>query len=87
MGQHFYWTCLLIALCFNLFQCQYLLDSISNIVNYYSDVYDNQNIIMGNSYLEPCHTLFSGFMFSYNYFNLVKGNTCFKGQDLCIGLI
>lgn len=65
---------------------QYFLDFISNIIDHYSDVYDN-HIAMGDFNLEPSHALLSAFMISDNFYNLIKTSTCFKGQGSCIDLI
>ena len=35
---------------------------------------------MSDFNLEPFHTLLSGLMDNHNYFNLIRGNTSFKGQ-------
>ena len=60
------------------------MDSISNITDHYSDVYNNH---FHDFNLELTHTLLSDIMDSHNYFNLIKGNTCFKSKGLCIDLI
>ena len=62
---------------------QYPMDSISNITDHYSDVYNNH---VHDFHLELSHTISSDIMDSHNYFNLLKGNSCFKGQGLCIDL-
>ena len=38
-------------------------------------------------YMDPSHTQLSAFMEHYNYCNLIKNNTCFKGDGSCIDLI
>ena len=37
--------------------------------------------------MDHSHTQLSAFMEHYNYQNLTKNNTCFKGDDSCIDLI
>ena len=37
--------------------------------------------------MDPSHTQLSAFMEHYNYYNLIKNNTCFKGDGSCIDLI
>ena len=37
--------------------------------------------------MDPSHTQLSAFMEHYSYNNLVKNNTCFKGDGSCIDLI
>ena len=66
--------------------CQHFLDSIHNIIDFYSEIYDNQ-IVLGGFNMDPSHTQLSGFMEHYNYDNLIKNNTCFKGDGSCIDLI
>ena len=46
---------------------QYFLDFISDIIDHYSNVYDNHTV-MYDVKLEPFHTLLSAFMDSQNYF-------------------
>ena len=66
--------------------CQYFLDSLHNIIDFYSGVYDN-HIVLGDFNMDPSHTQLSAFMEHYNYYNLIKNNTCFKGDGSCIDLI
>ena len=62
---------------------QYFLESLSNIIDYYSIVYDN-HIVIGDFNSEPSQIYLETFMETYNYFNLVKNNICFKGPGSCI---
>ena len=66
--------------------CQYFLDSLHNILDFYSGVYDD-HIVLGDFNMDRFHTQLSVFMEHYNYYNLVKNNTCFKGDGSCIDLI
>ena len=43
--------------------------------------------MLGDFDLNPSHTQLSAFMEDYNYYNLMKNNTCFKGDGSCIDLI
>ena len=65
---------------------QYFLESLSDIIDYYSNIYDN-HIVIGDFNLEPSQECLKTFMETHNYFNLIKTNTCFKGPGLCIDLI
>ena len=65
---------------------QYFLDSLSDIVDYYSNVYGN-HIVIGDFNLEPSQMYLKTFIETHNYFNLVENNTCFKGPGSCIDLI
>ena len=58
------------------------LDSLSNIINYYSNVYGN-HIAIGEFNLEPSQVCLE----THNYFNLIKNSTCFKGTGSGIDLI
>ena len=64
---------------------QYFPDSLSDIIDYYSNVYDN-HIVIGDFNLEPSQMYLKTFMKTHNYYNLVK-NTCFKRPGSCIDLI
>ena len=37
--------------------------------------------------MDPSHAQLSAFMEHHNYYNLIKNNTCFKGDGSCIDLI
>ena len=65
--------------------CQYLLDSLHNIIDFYSGVYDN-HIVLGDFNMDASHTQLSAFMEHYNYYNLIKNITCFKCDGSCIDL-
>ena len=65
---------------------QYFLDSLSDIIDYYSNAYDN-HIVIGEFNLKPCQMYLETFMETHNYFNLVKNNTCFNGPGSCIDFI
>ena len=43
--------------------------------------------MLGDFNMDPSHTQLSAFMEHYNYYNLIKNNTCFKGDGSCIDLI
>ena len=62
---------------------QYFLDSLANIIDDYSNIYDN-HIVIGEFNLEPSQVRLETFMETHNCFNLVRNNTCFKGPGLCI---
>ena len=62
---------------------QYFLDSLSNIIDYYSNAYDN-HLVIGEFNLEPSQMYLETFMETHNYFNLIKNNTCFKVPGSCI---
>ena len=66
--------------------CQYFQDSLHDIIDFYSGVYDN-HIVLGDFNMDPSHTQFSAFMEHYNYYNLIKNSTCFKGDGSCKDLI
>ena len=59
--------------------CQYFQDSLHNIIDLYSSIYDN-HIVLGDFNMGPSDTQLSVFMEHYNYYNLIKNNTCFKGD-------
>ena len=62
---------------------QYFLDLLSDLLDFYSQDYDNR-VILGDFNLEPSNPSIVSFMNNENLFNLVKSNTCFKGEGLCI---
>ena len=43
--------------------------------------------MLGDFNMDPSHMQLSAFMEHYNYYNLIKNNTCFKGDGSCIDLI
>ena len=66
--------------------CQYFLDSLHNIIDFYSGVYDN-HILLGDFNMDPSYMKLLAFMEHYIYYNLIKKTTCFKGNGSCIDLI
>ena len=58
---------------------QYFLDTLGDLLDFYSQDYDNK-VILGDFNLEPSNPSIVSFMNSQNLFNLVKSNTCFKGK-------
>ena len=65
---------------------QYFFENLSLIIDHYSSIYDN-HIILGDFNMEPKNPKFASFMNSFNLYNLIKSNTCFKGSGSCIDLI
>ena len=57
---------------------QYFLDSLSNVIDYYYNVYE-KHILKCDFNLEPSQVCLEIFMEAHNYFNLTKNNTYFKG--------
>ena len=43
--------------------------------------------MLGDFNMDPSHTQLPAFMKHYNYYKLMKNNTCFKGDGSCIDLI
>ena len=62
---------------------QYSLDSLPNIIDYYSN-FNDDHIVVGDFTLEPSEVYLES---KLNYFNLIKNNTCFEGPGSCIDLI
>ena len=65
---------------------QYFLENLSSIADHYSSIYDNY-IFLGDFKMEPNCLALTSFIQSFNLFNLIKTNTCFKGKGTCIDLI
>ena len=65
---------------------QYFWCSLSEILDFYSSIYDNK-AVFGDFNLDISHPVMLPFMNNENFINLVKGNTCFKGKGPCIDLI
>ena len=65
---------------------QYFLDLLSDLLDFYSEDYDNK-VILVDFNLEPSNPSIVSYMNNQNLFNLVKSNTCFKGEGSCIDLI
>ena len=59
---------------------------LSRVIDCYSKKCDNF-IIMGDFNLEPTDEQIKILLPCYNLYNLVKGNTCFKGLPKCYDLI
>ena len=64
----------------------YFLDNLSRVIDCYSKKYD-RIIVMGDFNLEPTDEPIESFCNSYNLYNLVKENTCYKGPPKCYDLI
>ena len=62
------------------------LQSLTGIIDFLSSVYDNC-IIMGDFNAQPLDSAMKDFIKVNGLINLIKGNTCFKGQGSCIDLI
>ena len=65
---------------------QYFLENLSSIADHYSSIYDNY-IFLGDFNIKPNCPPLASFMQSFNLFNLIKTNVCFKDKDICIDLI
>ena len=79
--------CLFVSICKPPSQSnQYFLDILGDLLDFYSQDYDNK-VIFGDFNLEPSNPSIASFMNNQNLFNLVKSNTCFKGKGSSIDLI
>ena len=65
---------------------QYFVSILSNLLDFYSNEYDNK-VVLGDFNLEPSSPSMSSFMDSQNFVSLIKSKTCFKGAGSCIDLI
>ena len=65
---------------------QYFLDTLSDLLDFYSNHYDNK-VILGDFNLKPTDPLMMTFLNEHDLINLIKNNTCFKGEGSCIDLI
>ena len=65
---------------------QYFLGNLPLIIDHYSSIYDN-HIILGGINMEPKNPKLASFMHTFNLYNLIKSNTCFKGSGSYINLI
>ena len=65
---------------------EYFLNSLTKIIDYFANSYDN-HLILGDFNLEPTDSALMGFLDSNSLTNLIKTNTCFKGKGSCIDLI
>ena len=64
---------------------QYFLDTLSDLLDFYSNHYDS--VIYGGFNLKPTDPLMMTFLNKHDLINLIKNNTCFKGEGSCIDLI
>ena len=62
---------------------QYFLENLSSIADHYSSIYNNY-IFLGDFNMEPNCLALTSFIQSFNLFNLIKTNTCFKGKSTCL---
>ena len=69
-----------------LLNSQYFLDTLSDLLDFQSNHYDNK-FILGDFNLKPTGPLMMTFLNEHDLINLIKKNTCFKGGGLCIDLI
>ena len=62
------------------------VDTLSDLLDFYSNHYDNK-VILGDFNLKPTDPLMMTFLNEHDLINLIKNNTCFKGEGSCIDLI
>ena len=65
---------------------QYFLNTLSDLLDFYSNHYDNK-VILGDHNLKPTDPIMMTFLNEHDLINLIKSNTCFKGECSCIHLI
>ena len=65
---------------------QYFVSILSNLLDFFSNEYDNK-VVLGGFNLEPLSGSMFSFMDSQNFVSLIKNKTCFKGTGSCIDLI
>ena len=65
---------------------EYFLNSLTNVIDYFANTYDN-HLILGDFNLEPTNSALIGLLDSNSLTNLIKTNTCFKVKSSCIDLI
>ena len=65
---------------------QYFLDNLSDLLDFYYNHYDNK-VILRDFNLNPTDPLMMTFLNEHDLINLIKNNTCFKGEGSCIDLI
>ena len=65
---------------------QYFVSILSNLLDFYSNEYDNK-VVLGDFSLKPSSPSMLSFMDSQNFVSLIKNKTCFKGTGSCIDLI
>ena len=64
---------------------QYFLDNLSDLPDFYPNHYDSK-VIIGDFNLKPTDPLKMIFLNELDLINLIKNNTCFKGEGSCIDL-
>ena len=64
---------------------QYFSENFFMILDHYSSIYDN-HLFLGEFNIEPNNSILISFMQSLKIFNIIKSNTCFKGNGTCIDL-
>ena len=65
---------------------QYFLENLSSLGDHYSSIYDNY-IFLGDFNMEPNCLALTSFIQSFNLFNLIKTNTCFKGREIPLHIL
>ena len=65
---------------------QYFVSILSNLLDFFSNEYDNK-VVLGVFNLEPLSRSMFSFMDSQNFVSLIKNKTCFKGTGSSIDLI
>ena len=65
---------------------EYFLISLTKIIDYFANTYDNQ-FILGDFNLELTDSALMGFLDGSRLTNLIKTNTYFKGKGSCMDLI
>ena len=65
---------------------RYFSENLSSIADHYSSIYDNY-IFLEDFNMEPNCLALTSFMQSFNLFNLIKTNTCFKSKSTYVDLI
>ena len=64
---------------------QYFLDKLSDLLDFYSNHYNS--VICGDFNLKPTDPLMITFLNKQDLINLIKNNTCLKGEGSCFDLI
>ena len=65
---------------------EYFLNSLTRIMDYFANIYDN-HLILGDFNLDPTDSTLMGSLDSNSLTNLIKTSTCFKGKGSCGDLI
>ena len=65
---------------------QFFLDTLSDLLDFYSNHYEKK-VILRDFNLKPTDPLMMTFLNEHDLINLIKNNTCFKGEGSCIDLI